>query len=237
MADVHFFNVSIAEEYGINSAIILQNLYFWISHNKANDKHFHDGCYWTYNSTEAFKELFPYLTSKQIRTALDKLRDDGIIVTGNYNQAKYDRTLWYSITEKGESLLKGKSICPTGNLHLPYRANAFAPEGRPIPDINTDIKPNNKTDSFRKPTIDEVREYCEERNNCIDAEKFFSYYESNGWKVGKNPMKDWKAAIRTWERNKSNEYDYKQKQGRTKSARTPEEEEALAFIEREFGSN
>ena len=53
---------------------------------------------------------------------------------------------------------------------------------------------------FRKPTVDEVKSYCLERKNAIDPEKWFNYYESNGWRVGKNPMKDWKAAVRVWER-------------------------------------
>ena len=61
-------------------------------------------------------------------------------------------------------------------------------------------KDNNKRKNFIKPTIEEVQEYCLERQNGIDAENFIDYYNSNGWKVGKNPMKDWKATIRTWER-------------------------------------
>ena len=55
---------------------------------------------------------------------------------------------------------------------------------------------------FTKPTLEEVRAYCQERKNCVNAEKFVDYYESNGWKVGKNAMKDWKAAVRTWEKNR-----------------------------------
>ena len=54
---------------------------------------------------------------------------------------------------------------------------------------------------FVPPTLEEVSAYCMERGNGVDAERFISYYESNGWKVGKNPMKDWKAAVRTWERD------------------------------------
>ena len=64
--------------------------------------------------------------------------------------------------------------------------------------IIIDEKPSKK---FKKPTLEEVEEYCKERNNNINPEHFIDYYESNGWKVGKNPMKDFKAAIRTWERN------------------------------------
>ena len=59
---------------------------------------------------------------------------------------------------------------------------------------------------FKKPTLEEVKEYCKERNNNVDAELFINYYESNGWKVGKNSMKDWKACVRTWERNKINQH-------------------------------
>lgn len=53
---------------------------------------------------------------------------------------------------------------------------------------------------FVPPTVEEVRAYCQERKNSVDPERFVDYYKSNGWKVGKNPMKDWKAAVRTWER-------------------------------------
>ena len=55
----------------------------------------------------------------------------------------------------------------------------------------------------KHPTLYEVKEYCSERGNKVDPERWFDYYTSNGWKVGKNPMKDWKAAVRTWERGES----------------------------------
>lgn len=63
--------------------------------------------------------------------------------------------------------------------------------------------PKQQASKFVKPQVAEVDAYCKERNNGVDAEKFCSYYEANGWKVGRNPMKDWKAAVRTWERNRS----------------------------------
>ena len=63
------------------------------------------------------------------------------------------------------------------------------------------IKPQKR---FIKPTIEEVEAYCQERNKGVDAQRWYDHYSSNGWKVGKNPMKDWKAAVRTWERSDSN---------------------------------
>jgi predicted phage replisome organizer len=58
-----------------------------------------------------------------------------------------------------------------------------------------------KRKRFVPPTIDEVKAYCRERQNDVDAERFIDYYTSNGWRVGKNKMRDWEAAVRTWERN------------------------------------
>jgi len=63
-------------------------------------------------------------------------------------------------------------------------------------------KQNNKIYRFIPPTVEEVADYCRERNNGIDAEQFVDFYSSKGWKVGNNKMQDWKAAVRTWERRR-----------------------------------
>lgn len=57
-----------------------------------------------------------------------------------------------------------------------------------------------RTRAFRIPTLEEVQAYCAERGNTVNARRFIDYYTSNGWRVGKVPMKDWKAAVRNWER-------------------------------------
>ena len=81
--------------------------------------------------------------------------------------------------------------------------------GRPKKYINVnDIKKKNTKKKFVKPNIEEIKEYCNKRKNNIDTQYFYDYYQSNGWKVGKNAMKDWQATIRTWERrNKSGQDD------------------------------
>jgi len=85
--------------------------------------------------------------------------------------------------------------------------------------VNKNVKENNTRDNkeilnnkllsikkkFKKPTLEEISAYCVERKNNVNPEKFLNYYESNGWRVGKNPMKDWKACIRTWEQNNKKE--------------------------------
>lgn len=68
-------------------------------------------------------------------------------------------------------------------------------------EIDSSASTTTKRKRFEKPTLSEIEQYCIERKNNVNAEQFFDYYESNGWKVGKNSMKDWKAAVRTWERS------------------------------------
>lgn len=85
-------------------------------------------------------------------------------------------------------------------------------------DTNSNNINNNKNSNkeiykerFKKPTLEEVKEYCEERNNGIDAETFINFYESKGWMVGKNKMKDWKASVRTWEKSRNTKVVYQDK--------------------------
>jgi hypothetical protein len=58
----------------------------------------------------------------------------------------------------------------------------------------------NKEENIIPPTLGIVKEYCKERNNNVDPEKWFNFYEAKGWMIGKNKMKDWRAAVRTWEK-------------------------------------
>ena len=74
---------------------------------------------------------------------------------------------------------------------------------------DTELPKGNKEESIKEekrkrflpPSLEEIRQYCIERRNSVNAEQFIDFYTANGWKVGKNSMKDWKAAVRTWERN------------------------------------
>jgi DNA-binding PadR family transcriptional regulator len=139
----HTFDIDIAKDYGIESAIIMQNISFWIEKNKANGVHFHDGYYWTYNSIKAFNELFPYMSESTIRRTLKSLEENGIIKTGNYNKVGYDRTMWYAITEKGFCILN-KSILSNQQMDLSEMSNGNGQSNKPIPDIKPVIKQDNK---------------------------------------------------------------------------------------------
>ena len=69
---------------------------------------------------------------------------------------------------------------------------------------NTNLTDSNTKGSFVKPTIIDIKEYCKERKNNVDAETFFDFYESKDWLIGKNKMKNWKACVRTWEKSRNN---------------------------------
>lgn len=214
---INSFDTDVAIDVGINAAIIYKNIQYWCEKNRTNEQHFHDGYYWTYNSISAYCSQFPYLSEKQIRSSLKLLEEKGYIKSSIYNNASYDRTKWYADIHTDK---RSDCICPTGQMDLPQRADGFAPEGKPIPDIIPDIIPNNidihsgpekQKKKFIPPTLEEVAAYCKERNNNVDPKQFFDYYSTGEWKDAKgNPVKNWKQKIITWEKhNKENKQRYK----------------------------
>lgn len=82
-----------------------------------------------------------------------------------------------------------------------------------------------RKESFVAPTVEQVRAYCRERGNTVDADKFCDYYTSVGWKVGRNPMKDWQSAVRTWERTNKN-YNNENTRGINNTRKSEEQERA-----------
>jgi hypothetical protein len=108
-------------------AILIYHLAFWIDLNRANQRNFHDGHWWSYNSVPAFQKLFPYMTPKQIRSGLEKLVKEGVLLTGHFHENKYDRSLWYAFVDEGRFLEPEKAQM----TDLPSGANAFDDSGKP----------------------------------------------------------------------------------------------------------
>ncbi len=145
------FNLDHAKRYGLEEAVMLHNLIFWIRHNHANRKNWLDGRTWTYNTLEAFGEIFPFWSVKQIRRILDSLLKQRVLVKGNHNTRAYDRTCWYALTD--ESLLElPVTVCPNRQMEKPKRAEGFAQTGRPIPDSKQDKKPEREEQAPRPET-------------------------------------------------------------------------------------
>lgn len=198
----HMFNVGIAEKYGVNEAIILQHFYLWYEYVRTNNLNKHDNTWWFYHSIAAFQEQMPYMSLDKIRTCLSHLAKEELIKKGNYNPNPYDHTAWYTITAKGLKTLKfsivGKSQIESGKIPLRKVENPKSTIKKLDKELKKGLTPiKNKI----PPALSEVKKYIQDNNYSIDAEDFIDFYESKGWLIGKNKMKDWQAAIRTWERN------------------------------------
>lgn len=91
----------------------------------------------------------------------------------------------------------------TDSVSVNESVNEFVNECVSVEPAKPAPEPIQKIKRFVKPKLEELREFCEEKNLNIDVGRFFNYYESKGWKVGMTPMKDWKAAVRNWAKNDS----------------------------------
>ena len=202
------YDVGIAKKLGISAAVLLNKLIYLSQYTQRED-----GYCWR-KAEDLENELG--IGRKALKGAIEKLKDAGIIdakVTyiqgtltrcthfkilveiGNSESAKGDNSE-YGKGDISEENAKGDiSICNSNNSNNSNNNN------------NNSEKSNfQQQKRFTKPTIEEIKQYCDERNNGIEAEAFFDFYESKGWKVGRNSMKNWKAAIRNWERqNKEKE--------------------------------
>lgn len=157
----YYFNVAIAQLYGVDEAIMINNFIHWDAQNKANNTNFHDGRYWTYNSKRAYTELFPFWTEKQIRRILESLLDKGIIIKGNYNKLAYDHTNWYS--------LNLETICPNGPIDLTKQSNRLDQMGQPIPYLNPYLKPNHKQEDSQFNKLNNESNKSDEINSSYNS--------------------------------------------------------------------
>lgn len=136
------FDTKDAEKYGVDEAIMLANMKFWVKKNYENEKHQYqdeEGILrtWSYNSVRAFANLFPFWGPGTIRRVLKNLIEKGAIVKGNFNATPYDRTLWYAISDK--------EICVSLKIDLLEPANRIVNTNEPIPDSKPDEKPYTKS--------------------------------------------------------------------------------------------
>lgn len=146
----HYFSPLVAKETGVNAAVIFQNFAYWIEFNSKQGKNFYDETYWMFSTSKEIAEQFEYLSEKQCRTAIDKLIDTGYIKTGNYNRTAYDRTRWFALTEKGESVLL------TEEKQIPKKANGDDKKVLTIPNNKKIYKTNN----IDKDRVEKIRKLC-----------------------------------------------------------------------------
>ena len=144
-----------------------------------------------------------------ILSGMNDLRANGYVirerkrVDGKYSG--YDYTIYESkISPKLDkpTLVKPKLDNPT--TENPITENPIQLSNDIIKDLSNKVINKSRGGSFKIPTVIDIKEYCLERKNSVDAETFSDFYESKGWMVGNNKMKSWKACVRTWEKSRNN---------------------------------
>lgn len=135
-----------------------------------------------------------HLTVQQVRTALEHLKSTGEITDKRQANCRVVTVVKWNEYQCDN---RPSNIPSTDLQQTSNRPSTVDKEYKEIKNIN------NKR--FVKPSVEEIRNYCLERKNGIDPQQFFDYYESKGWMIGKNHMKDWKASVRTWENRRKGE--------------------------------
>ncbi len=114
----HEFSEGMAIKYDVKAAIVIQHFQDCIYKNKNNDDHFYQGRYWKRYSLEELVTIYPYWTKSIIRGIIKSLRSKNVIITGNFNKNRHDRTTWYAFTNEDEFLdefLSEKDYYPPKN--------------------------------------------------------------------------------------------------------------------------
>lgn len=142
---------------------------------------------WSKNKVDRFLRQLVELKMIEKR---DSKRDSKFLRIYIVNYSKYQPEKGYERDRKGTR--KGQRRDTSNNVN----------------NVNNENK-ENKEKRFQKPAIGEVKAYCEERKNGIDPQQFVNFYDSKGWRIGKDPMKDWRAAVRTWEQRRKAEQNPK----------------------------
>lgn len=152
----HSFSVELAAKYGVEEAILIHHFQHWIKVNRRLKKNFHEEKYWMYQTQEELTAIFPYLTFDQIRVIIDRLvigksrfsekkSFEPILVKGNFNKKKFDKTSWYAFKDEEKFLGKeenSNNFCEV--VETPHREvdppHASGANTTPIPDTKTDTK-------------------------------------------------------------------------------------------------
>ena len=179
------------------------------------------GCF--YGSLSLLSQFCGIKSKTTTQKILKSLIAKGAIVKGEdlHNGVKFCtykvNKNWYGISKID---MGGISETDTNNIENKY--------------INNNSLYKKSSSHFQKPSLDEIRQYCISRGNNVDPEQFFNFYESKGWIIGKSPMKDWRAAVRTWEKREK-EISQRKRSPLTKNESVLEHN--LKVMDQMFGTN
>lgn len=173
----HAFSIEVAQVYGVECAIILQHIQYWISFNKRAKKNNHDGKTWMYQTIEEIHNHHPYFRLDKLKDILELLttgktrkmkekKFEPVLMKGNFNKIKFDQTIWYAFVDEDKWI----SIIDSGDLHNGKCLSPHSESGEshirkcvsplPIPESKTDSQPDPKKDNVpTMPSSKEIKNY------------------------------------------------------------------------------
>lgn len=177
--DVHpiLVNQELAIRIGLNQAVVLQQIHYWIEKNRANNRNFFDGYYWTYNSFEKWQKQFPWWSLSTIKRIFADLEKRKLLVSGNYNKLKIDRTKWYRINYDNKALVDTLPSAQSSTFPLAqFDTMDKVTLTPPIPENNTeDTNRVNISNSGSKNF--ELLPEKEKKNYDINIIEFIKWYK------------------------------------------------------------
>lgn len=136
------FNLEVAKKYGVDEAILIHSLAFWVKKNRANNKNHHEGRWWTYNTLAALGKLFPFWSKRQLERITASCKASGALFSGNYSTNRQDRTVWYALCDE-ILLIYGNEDCASDEWQ-----NSISPNGemdvKAFPQMGANISPNGE---------------------------------------------------------------------------------------------
>jgi len=197
---------TLAKHVGINGAIVLQQLHYWL----LKSKNIEDGYRWRYRTYEEWSEDLPWLSVAGVRKILNKLEKDGMVISGNYNKSAIDKTKWYRINYN-HPFIKGSDVCPKVAVHVIQSSSPCDTECATIPETTTEtttettkenkLKEKNSLTKDRKvipPKQEWVQAFITDQGINLDVDRFMNFYGTKGWCTSsKMKMVDWVCAVHT----------------------------------------
>ena len=181
---INSFNTNVAIEFGDRVALLIQHFAQWTFNNLANKRNIHDGYCWSYDTLEALQKTFPYWTKSQLETTIGNAVKAGLIIKGNYNAHKYDRTCWYALNYKTYTFYSELQQWDFAKLLFDTISEnsemLFADFGKAVLEIRTPIPTNKPTN---KPTNTPIVPKGDE----VGFESFWKLYPT---KKGKKQCED-----------------------------------------------
>ncbi len=148
---------------GLNEAIVLQQVHYWVTLNEKGGRNLQDGHHWTYNTYKAWQQQFPFWSIRTIKTIVSNLERSGLLIAGNYNKLRQDRTKWYRINHDACTLQSATPAPTSEDKDCTLQGEETAP---PLPETTPKITSKTR---------------AEEESNSNDPTpgKIFTIYEQN----------------------------------------------------------